>query len=72
MAGVPVRRQPTTAARKAESAFERHQRMVAEAVSFYGEGAPEAPRMQAVKTDQDVLRESYRCHRLRDLERSRA
>ena len=35
--------------------------MVAEAVAFYGERAPEAPRVQAVRTDHDVLRESYRC-----------
>lgn len=60
MAGA-VRRQPTTAARRGESAFERHQRLVAEAVSFYGERAPEAPRQQPVKTDHDMLRESYRC-----------
>lgn len=60
MAGAPVRQQPSSAARCGETAFERHSRLVAAAVSFYGERPPEAPVLTAAKTDQDVLRETFR------------
>ena len=60
MAGAPVRQQPSSAARRSETAFERHARLVAAAVSYYGERPPEAPTLIAAKTDQDVLRETFR------------
>ena len=60
MAGAPVRQQPSSAARRGETAFERHSRLVAAAVSYYGERPPEAPAARAAKTDQDILRETFR------------
>jgi hypothetical protein len=61
MAGVPVQQQPSSAARRGETAFERHSRLVSAAISFYGEHVPEAPVVRVAKTDQDVLRETFRC-----------
>jgi len=59
MAGM-VRQQPSAAARTAESAFERHQRMIAEAVRLYGDRIPEASAPPPVKTDKAILHETYR------------
>ena len=60
MAGAPMRRQATSAARHGETAFERHSRLMSAAVSFYGERLPEASVLGAAKTDEDALRETFR------------
>ena len=61
MAGVPIQQQPSSATHRGETAFERHSRLVSAAINFYGERVPEAPAARAAKTDEDVLRETFRC-----------
>ena len=42
------------------TAFERHKRLLREAEALYGGKLP-SEQPVTVKTDQDTLRESYRC-----------
>ena len=42
------------------TAFDRHKRLIADYVNFYGGRAPEPPPVVATRTDHDILREQYR------------
>jgi hypothetical protein len=42
------------------TAFERHKRLMADWVQFYGGSVPEQAPLLATRTDHDVLREQYR------------
>ena len=42
------------------TAFDRHKRLIADYVTFYGGRAPEPPPVVATRTDHDILREQYR------------
>lgn len=42
------------------TAFERHKRLMADYVRYYG-GRQPAPSQPTAKSDYDVLREQYRC-----------
>ena len=42
------------------TAFERHKRLMADYVRFYGGKAPEQAPLLATHTDHDILREQYR------------
>ncbi len=42
------------------TAYDRHKRLIAEYVGFYGGKMPAPAEQPTVKTDYDVLREQYR------------
>ena len=42
------------------TAFDRHKRLMADYVTYYGGRAPEPPPVVATRTDHDILREQYR------------
>ncbi len=43
------------------TAYDRHKRLMAEYVNFYGGKLPAPAQQSTLKTDYDILREQYRC-----------
>ena len=43
------------------TAYDRHKRLMAEYVNFYGGKLPGPAQQPTLKTDYDILREQYRC-----------
>jgi len=43
------------------TAYDRHKRLMAEYVKFYGGKLPAPAEQPTLKTDYDILREQYRC-----------
>lgn len=43
------------------TAYDRHKRLMAEFVKFYGGKLPAPAELPTLKTDYDILREQYRC-----------